>query len=136
MTTMKSYLSSEFRIERDDTRCIRCQVCVRQCSYGTHEYDPEDEDHDHRGDRRQPQRGLTDTLNGRIGNLTKTGDQNRNRGNDEEQIQADDAIDEHAGQGFRMAAVLVPAQHHGLQQVTADDAHRGQVEQVAEESEP
>lgn len=33
----------EFSIERDDYRCIRCQVCVRQCGFNVHRYD-EDED--------------------------------------------------------------------------------------------
>lgn len=34
---------SEFRIERDDRRCIACQVCVRQCANDVHVYDPEDD---------------------------------------------------------------------------------------------
>ena len=29
----------DFIIERDLSRCIQCQVCVRQCSYGAHIYD-------------------------------------------------------------------------------------------------
>lgn len=33
----------EFKVERDDTRCIRCQVCVRQCSYSSTFYDAEDD---------------------------------------------------------------------------------------------
>jgi glutamate synthase domain-containing protein 2 len=36
-------LTSEFRIERDDARCIACQVCVRQCANDVHVYDPEDD---------------------------------------------------------------------------------------------
>ncbi len=39
---MKSYLLPEFTVDRDDYRCIRCGVCVNQCSYGTHYYDAED----------------------------------------------------------------------------------------------
>jgi len=35
--------SSEFRIERDQDRCIACQVCVRQCANDGHMYDPEDD---------------------------------------------------------------------------------------------
>lgn len=40
---MKSYLPAQFIVERDDYRCIRCQVCVRQCSFGVHCYDEEDD---------------------------------------------------------------------------------------------
>ena len=40
---MQSYLLPEFKIERDDDRCIRCQVCVRQCGFDTHTYDEEDD---------------------------------------------------------------------------------------------
>jgi len=36
-------LTSEFRIERDQERCIACQVCVRQCANDVHAYDPEDD---------------------------------------------------------------------------------------------
>jgi len=38
---MLSHLLPEFKIERDDDRCIRCQVCVRQCGFDTHRYDEE-----------------------------------------------------------------------------------------------
>jgi len=41
---MLSYLLPEFGIERDNDRCIRCQVCVRQCGFDTHRYDEEDDD--------------------------------------------------------------------------------------------
>ena len=40
---MKSYLSSEYLVERDQDRCIRCKVCVNQCTYETHYYDAEDD---------------------------------------------------------------------------------------------
>ena len=40
---MKSYLSSEFIVERDQARCIRCKVCVNQCTYETHYYDSEED---------------------------------------------------------------------------------------------
>jgi glutamate synthase domain-containing protein 2 len=40
---MKSYVSPEYLIERDNDRCIRCKVCVNQCSYDTHYYDEEDD---------------------------------------------------------------------------------------------
>jgi glutamate synthase domain-containing protein 2 len=38
-----SLLTAEFRIERDDARCIACQVCVRQCANDVHSYDPDDD---------------------------------------------------------------------------------------------
>jgi glutamate synthase domain-containing protein 2 len=40
---MKSYLPPRFEIHRRDDRCIRCQVCVRQCSFGAQAYDAEDD---------------------------------------------------------------------------------------------
>ena len=40
---MKTYLEPEFIVERDDERCIRCKVCVNQCTYETHYYDEEDD---------------------------------------------------------------------------------------------
>ena len=33
----------EFELERDKSKCISCQVCVRQCSNDVHDYDPEDD---------------------------------------------------------------------------------------------
>lgn len=41
---MKSYLAGHFLIERDPKRCIRCQVCVRQCGFDVHRYDAEDDE--------------------------------------------------------------------------------------------
>jgi len=38
-----SLKTSEFRIERDEDRCIACQVCVRQCANDIHAYDAEDD---------------------------------------------------------------------------------------------
>ncbi len=38
---MKSYVIPEYLVERDPRRCIRCKVCVNQCTYDTHCYDPE-----------------------------------------------------------------------------------------------
>jgi len=40
---MKSYLSPEYMVERDQDQCIRCKVCVNQCTYETHYYDAEDD---------------------------------------------------------------------------------------------
>ena len=40
---MKSYVVPEYIVERDPDRCIKCKVCVNQCSYDTHCYDPEDD---------------------------------------------------------------------------------------------
>jgi len=36
---MKTYLPSRFLVDRDQNRCIQCQVCVNQCSFGVHSYD-------------------------------------------------------------------------------------------------
>lgn len=36
-------LTAEFHINRDETRCIACQVCVRQCANDVHAYDPDDD---------------------------------------------------------------------------------------------
>jgi glutamate synthase domain-containing protein 2 len=33
----------EFAVLRDDSRCIACQVCVRQCANDSHVYDPEED---------------------------------------------------------------------------------------------
>lgn len=38
---MKSYVIPDFKIERDESRCIKCEVCVRQCGFNVHEYDKE-----------------------------------------------------------------------------------------------
>lgn len=40
---LRTQLLPDFSIERDDSRCIRCQVCVRQCGFDVHRYD-EDRD--------------------------------------------------------------------------------------------
>jgi glutamate synthase domain-containing protein 2 len=40
---MKSYMPTEYLVERDQERCIRCKVCVNQCTYETHYYDSEDD---------------------------------------------------------------------------------------------
>jgi glutamate synthase domain-containing protein 2 len=40
---MKSYLPPEYLVERDEEKCIRCKVCVNQCTYETHSYDAEDD---------------------------------------------------------------------------------------------
>jgi glutamate synthase domain-containing protein 2 len=40
---MKTYIPPRFAVERDAERCIRCQVCVNQCSFDSHYYDEEDD---------------------------------------------------------------------------------------------
>ncbi len=39
---MKTYLPTKFIVERDPERCIQCKVCVNQCTFDAHYYDPED----------------------------------------------------------------------------------------------
>ena len=41
---MKTYLPSRFLVERNEKRCIRCKVCVNQCSFDTHYYDADDDE--------------------------------------------------------------------------------------------
>jgi glutamate synthase domain-containing protein 2 len=41
---MKTYLPPKFMVERDDSRCIRCEVCVNQCAFDVHAYDSEDDE--------------------------------------------------------------------------------------------
>ena len=41
---MKTYLPPKFIAERDDSRCIRCEVCVNQCTFDVHSYDTEDDE--------------------------------------------------------------------------------------------
>ena len=41
---MKTYLPAKYEIVRDPERCIQCQVCVNQCTFGTHCYDTEDDE--------------------------------------------------------------------------------------------
>jgi glutamate synthase domain-containing protein 2 len=40
---MKSHVVPEYIVERDPDRCIKCKVCVNQCSYDTHCYDTDDD---------------------------------------------------------------------------------------------
>jgi glutamate synthase domain-containing protein 2 len=40
---MKTYLPPRFVVDRDDSRCIRCEVCVNQCTFDVHAYDAEDD---------------------------------------------------------------------------------------------
>jgi glutamate synthase domain-containing protein 2 len=41
---MKTYLPPRFVVEREDSRCIRCEVCVNQCTFDVHSYDAEDDE--------------------------------------------------------------------------------------------
>ncbi len=41
---MKTYLPPRFVVERDDSRCIRCEVCINQCTFDVHAYDAEDDE--------------------------------------------------------------------------------------------
>ena len=41
---MKTYLPPKFLVERDAERCIKCEVCVNQCSFENHYFDAEDDE--------------------------------------------------------------------------------------------
>ncbi|MFC2034155.1 glutamate synthase-related protein [Chloroflexota bacterium] len=41
---MKTYIAPKFLIKRDPERCIKCQVCVNQCTFNTHYYDFENDE--------------------------------------------------------------------------------------------
>ena len=41
---MKTYLPAKFAVVRDPDRCIRCKVCVNQCTFETHVYDSVDDE--------------------------------------------------------------------------------------------
>jgi len=41
---MKTYSAPKFKVIRDKDRCIQCQVCVNQCSFGVNYYDEEDDE--------------------------------------------------------------------------------------------
>ena len=41
---MRTYTAPKFKINRDKDRCIQCQVCVNQCSFGANYYDAEDDE--------------------------------------------------------------------------------------------
>jgi glutamate synthase domain-containing protein 2 len=41
---MKTYLPPRFLVERDLEKCIKCEVCVNQCSFDNHYYDADDDE--------------------------------------------------------------------------------------------
>ncbi len=47
---MKTYLPAKFLVERDPERCIKCKVCVNQCTFDVHYYDVEDDEVRSRGE--------------------------------------------------------------------------------------
>ncbi|AGG06614.1 MULTISPECIES: glutamate synthase-related protein [Dehalococcoides] len=40
---MKTFLPSKFIVDRIEDRCIKCKVCITQCSFDTHYYDADDD---------------------------------------------------------------------------------------------
>jgi MinD superfamily P-loop ATPase len=41
---VKTYSPSRFLVERDQARCIQCQVCVNQASFDVHYHDAADDE--------------------------------------------------------------------------------------------
>ena len=41
---MKTYLPTKFLVERDLEKCIKCEVCVNQCSFENNYYDADDDE--------------------------------------------------------------------------------------------
>ena len=41
---MKTFLPPKFIVDRDDVRCIRCEVCINQCTFDVHSYDAEEDE--------------------------------------------------------------------------------------------
>src|SRR3990172_2706065 len=41
---MKTYLPNRFIVERDQSRCIGCEVCVSQCSFDVHYHDADEDE--------------------------------------------------------------------------------------------
>jgi len=41
---VKTYLPNKFIVQRDPELCIQCQVCVNQCTFDAHYYDPQDDE--------------------------------------------------------------------------------------------
>ena len=41
---MRTLVPAKFIVERDANKCIKCQVCVNQCTFDSHYYDAEEDD--------------------------------------------------------------------------------------------
>jgi len=41
---VKTFLPPKFIVDRDDVRCIRCEVCINQCTFDVHSYDAEEDE--------------------------------------------------------------------------------------------
>ncbi|MDV2990076.1 MAG: glutamate synthase-related protein [Dehalogenimonas sp.] len=41
---MRTLVPAKFIVERDPDKCIKCQVCVNQCSFDSHYYDSDDDE--------------------------------------------------------------------------------------------
>ncbi len=67
----------------------------------------------------------------RLSILQEAGQQDRRGRHDEQQVQSDDAVDQHRGHGLGAMLRLFVAEHHGLDQIAADDAQRSQIEQIS-----
>ena len=108
--------------------------CAGQLSVGR--AGEEHHDDTQRADGRQSDSRLGDAVDAGVRNLPKTAQEYRYRGNDEQQIKADDAIDDHRGRGFGAMPGLFVGQQQRLDQVAADDSQRGEIEEISPEVDP
>ena len=75
-------------------------------------------------------------MDGCVGDVPETGNEDARRGHKEKHVEADDPVDHDRGQGLGPIARLLPREHPCLEQVAARDTRGGQVEKVAQKPNP